>query len=87
MRKRSDEDRKLYKEYIKTSAAGLEVGLSIVVGVLAGHYFDRYFATDPYGLIVGLLIGVGAAAKRLYKVVKKYVKDNESDDDGRKPDA
>lgn len=83
--RRNKEDDKIYKEYIKTSAAGLEVGLSIVVGVLGGYYFDRYFETAPYGLIIGLVIGVAAAAKRLYKVTKKYLKENKDDDSSKKP--
>lgn len=69
-----------YRTYIKTSAVGLEFGLSIVVGCTLGYFFDRHFLTSPYGLVVGLIIGSLAAAKRLIVFVKSYLKKNDSDD-------
>lgn len=63
-----------YRTYIKTSAVGLEFGLSIGIGALLGYFFDGYFATGPYGLLVGTLIGSLAAAKRLWVFVKEYLK-------------
>lgn len=70
-----------YRTYIRTSAVGLEFGLSIVVGITLGYFFDRYFHTAPYGLLVGVVIGSIAAAKRLIMFVKSYLKKNESDDE------
>lgn len=70
-----------YRTYIRTSAVGLEFGLSIVVGITVGYFFDRYFHTAPYGLLVGVVIGSIAAAKRLIMFVKSYLKKNESDDE------
>lgn len=76
-----------YKSYIKTSAVGLEIGLSIVVGALAGYLFDGYFDTRPYGLLFGFLVGALAAAKRLYMFSKQYLKENSEDDRQKPPDA
>lgn len=70
-----------YRTYIKTSAVGLEFGLSIGVGALLGYFADRYFATSPYGLLVGILVGSIAAGKRLWIFVKRYLEKNRSHDD------
>ncbi len=70
-----------YKVYIKTSAVGLEVGLSIAIAALLGYFVDKYFASSPYGLIVGVLIGALAAGKRLWVFSKSYIEQNKKDDD------
>ena len=85
MRKRK-EGTELYKSYIKTSAIGLEVGLSIVVGAAGGYLADKYLGTRPWGLIFGFIVGVLAAAKRLFGFAKKYVKENEEDERSQKRD-
>jgi F0F1-type ATP synthase assembly protein I len=76
-----------YKTYIKTSAVGLEVGLSVVVGALAGYFFDQHFGTRPYGLLIGFLIGAVAAGLRLYRFAQQYLKENKDDERNKKPDA
>lgn len=86
MRKRK-EISEVYKTYIKTSAAGLEVGLSVMVAAGAGYLFDGYFDTQPWGLIFGFIVGVLTAARRLYAFTKEYLKDNEANDQDKKPDA
>jgi ATP synthase protein I len=69
-----------YREYVRTSAVGLEFGLSIVVGSLLGYFADRYFNTAPYGLIVGIVIGSIAAGKRMWTFVKSYLEKNRNDE-------
>ena len=69
-----------YKVYIKTSAAGLEFGLSIVIGTLLGYLADKYFQSSPWGLIIGMIVGCIAAAKRIYIFVKNYLEKDENDD-------
>lgn len=70
-----------YRTYIKTSAVGLEVGLSIAVGALLGYFADKYFGSAPYGLLVGVLVGAIAAGKRLWLFAKKYLEKNQSNGD------
>lgn len=72
---------KAYRTYIKTSAVGLEFGLSIGVGALLGYFFDKYFASSPYGLLVGIVIGSIAAVKRLWMFVKSYIEKNGNNND------
>lgn len=75
------EQAKAYRTYIKTSAVGLEFGLSIVIGALLGYFFDRHYLSSPYGLLVGVVIGSIAAVKRLLVFIKSYLKKNGSDDE------
>jgi F0F1-type ATP synthase assembly protein I len=77
----SQKQTEAYKSYIKTSAVGLEFGLSIGLGACLGYFFDRYFITSPYGLLVGTLVGCLAAAKRLWLFVKEYLAKNNNDDE------
>jgi F0F1-type ATP synthase assembly protein I len=90
MTKEEDEKKEAtetYKSYIKTSTAGLEVGLSIIVGAAAGYFADRYFDTRPYGLLAGFGVGVLAAARRLYTFARDYLKEDKKDERNKKPDA
>lgn len=64
----------VYKSYVKTSAVGLEFGLSIVLCALVGYACDNYFSSSPYGLIAGCIIGFLAGIKRLWIFSKEYIK-------------
>ena len=64
----------IYKSYVKTSAVGLEFGLSIVLCALLGYGCDNYFLSSPYGLIIGCIIGFLAGIKRLWIFSKEYIK-------------
>jgi len=70
-----------YRTYIKTSAIGLEFGLSIAVGALLGYFADKYFASSPYGLLIGIVVGSIAGVKRLVSFVKSYLAKADQDDD------
>ena len=60
---------------------GLEMGLSVAIGIGIGFYLDRFFKTAPILTLVFLIFGVAAGMKRLYQVWKKVEK--ESEDEGR----
>lgn len=65
-----------YREYLKTSVVGLEVGLCVIIGGGLGYLVERYFDMSPWGLIMGVSLGIGAAARTLYHFSKKYLKEN-----------
>ena len=72
-----------YQSYVKTSAVGLEFGLSIAIGALGGYFADKYFQSSPIGLIIGVIFGTAAGVKRLWLFTKSYVdkSDNPNKDD------
>jgi ATP synthase protein I len=59
------------KTFARVSAIGIELSLSVVIGLLGGRFLDEKLSTDPYLTIVGLLLGVTAGFKSLYQTAKK----------------
>lgn len=76
-----------YRIYVKTSAVGIEVALSVGVGAGLGFLCDRYFDSSPFGMLVGISLGAVAAGRAIYYFVKKYLQaeakavDQENDSD------
>lgn len=66
------EDKKeIFQKVYKFSAVGLEMGLSVVIGLLMGLYLDKYFKTQPWLTILFLIFGIGAAFKAVLSAVRK----------------
>ncbi len=72
-----------YKSYVKTSAVGLEVGLSLLVGVSLGFWLDRWLGIEPWGILLGTLVGAASATKTLISVSKKYIRENQDSKNGK----
>ena len=56
---------------------GLEVVLSVVVGLLVGSWLDRRFDKAPWLTIIGGVYGVAAAARALYRAARRATKEAE----------
>jgi ATP synthase protein I len=61
--------RKLYKRVFRYSAIGLEMGLSVAIGVAAGYFLDRHFGTQPWLTLIFLIIGVIAGFRSLFRLM------------------
>jgi F0F1-type ATP synthase assembly protein I len=57
----------------RTFEGALEAGLSVVIGVVAGYYADRWLGTTPLLLILLMLAGGVAAVRRLLQLAKPEV--------------
>jgi ATP synthase protein I len=66
--------RKFYKRAFRYSAIGLEMGLSVAIGVTVGYYLDRYFGTRPWLTLIFLFIGLTAGFRSLYRLIKEIEK-------------
>jgi ATP synthase protein I len=66
--------------YLTYSTLGLEMGISLVIGLAIGYYIDRFFGTKPIFLIVFMIFGLAAGMKRVYALWKKAEKEDEGDD-------
>jgi F0F1-type ATP synthase assembly protein I len=74
-------------ENLSLSAVGLEIGLSVAIGALAGYWLDEKLSTGPYLTMVGLLFGVAAAAKRVIEVTRKLSRESNDKQEGDDDDA
>lgn len=50
---------------------GLEVALSVAVGLFGGAWLDEKFATKPWLTVIGLGYGLAAAGRAIYRALKK----------------
>jgi ATP synthase protein I len=53
------------------SSIGLQLALSIFIGLFAGIYLDRRFDTSPWLTLVGLLMGIAAGFRNIGLAIKK----------------
>ena len=80
-------DRKaFFRELGKYSALGLEMAISVIIGLAVGYYLDRWLGTSPWLTVVWIGIGFAAGVRSLYRAAVRSEKDLERDEeDKRKP--
>jgi ATP synthase protein I len=72
------------KRYLRFSSVGLEMGLSVLVGLFIGQQLDTYFGTEPWLLLLFLLFGMIAGFRSLYRLLKALGR-NERNERNDKP--
>ena len=65
------ESGKQLKAFARIGAVGIELALSVVIGLLAGRWLDGKLSTEPYLTLVGLILGVIAGFRSLYQTARK----------------
>jgi len=61
------------------STVGLELALSVLVGMLGGRWLDGRFATDPVLTFVGLVFGCAAGFRFVYRAATRMRKDADAE--------
>ncbi|MBN2673676.1 MAG: AtpZ/AtpI family protein [Deltaproteobacteria bacterium] len=61
----------MLKQSLNYAAVGIEMGVSVAIGIFAGKWADSHWGTAPVFFWVGVGIGFGAAAKAVVDAVKK----------------
>ena len=69
-----EDKKKLYRQFARVSAIGLEMGLSVAIGLAIGYYLDGYFKTKPWLTIIFLILGAVTAFRRLFSLAKEIDK-------------
>jgi ATP synthase protein I len=79
------EDRRaLYRELGRYSALGLEMAISVIIGLAVGYYLDKWLGTGPWLTVVWLGIGFAAGVRSLYRAALRSGKDlDEKDEEGK----
>ena len=56
---------------------GIEIVLSVAVGLLGGSWLDKKFGTSPWFALIGLAYGIAAATRAVYRALKQANKELE----------
>ena len=64
----------IIRRIITYSSIGIQVGLAIAVGVIAGVYLDRWLHTEPWLTLIGLMVGLVSGFGRLYQIGKEFTR-------------
>lgn len=64
----------LLRQVSKYSAIGLEMALSVVIGLAIGWWLDRLFGTKPWLSLIFLLFGLIAGFRSLYRLLRDIKK-------------
>jgi len=59
---------------------GLDLAVSIGLGLWAGRWADNKLHSSPWMMIVGLLLGVAVGVNLLWKTVRQMQRDIEEED-------
>ena len=75
------------RELGKYGALGLEMAISVVIGMGVGWWLDRKLGTAPWLMVVWLGFGFAAGVRSLWRSAKKMEREMEKDDrDDRPPE-
>jgi ATP synthase protein I len=71
--------------YLRYSTVGLEMGLSVVIGLFVGQWLDGYFGTEPILLLVFLLFGMAAGFRSIFRLARRMNDPEEENKTGKDP--
>ncbi len=67
-----NDQKRLYKQLLRFSSIGLEMGFSVAIGIGIGYLLDYYFDTKPWFLLIFFFVGIAAAFRSLFSLLKKF---------------
>lgn len=73
-----------FNKSLRYSAAGLELGLAVLLGLFLGQWLDKRFDTSPWLLLVCLIFGSIAGFRSLYRIVKRLEEDAKAEEEEEK---
>jgi F0F1-type ATP synthase assembly protein I len=65
---------------LKLSSVGIELALSVLIGLFAGRWVDRRLGSDPWLMILGLSLGFAAGLRSLMKMMERATKEADAAD-------
>ncbi len=67
---------------LSASSVGLELGISVIVGLLFGMWLDRQIGTTPWMMLLFLAFGLIAGFRGVFRAVRRAEKAGEENDRG-----
>jgi ATP synthase protein I len=68
---------------LNASSVGLELGISVAIGLLIGIYMDRWLGTEPWLMLLWLVLGLVAGFRGVFRAVNRADRAAEEDTHGR----
>jgi ATP synthase protein I len=68
------ETRQTIKDLVYYSSLGLQVALSIFIGLAVGIYLDRHYDTPPWFTLIFLCFGIAAGYRNIGLAIRKIRK-------------
>lgn len=62
------------------SSLGLEMGLSVAIGIGIGFYLDKVFKTYPYLTIIFTVFGIISGFRTVLRIAKRMQREDEGRD-------
>jgi ATP synthase protein I len=75
--------RTLFRELGRYSALGLEMAISVILGLAIGYYLDKWLGTGPWMTVIWLGFGFAAGVRSLYRAALRSEKDLEKDEEDK----
>ena len=75
----TNDKKEMFASLMTYGTLGLEMGISLALGLGIGYYLDSRFKTSPVFMIVFVMFGIAAGMKRLYSLWKKVEREDERD--------
>jgi ATP synthase protein I len=63
----------------RLASVGIELALSIVIGLLGGRWLDGKLGTGPWLMILGLILGSTAGFRSLIRTARKATREAQSE--------
>ncbi len=58
------------RKYLRLSTVGLELGLSVLIGLFIGQYLDDRLGTEPWLLLLFLIFGMAAGFRSIFRLLR-----------------
>ena len=69
------------RDLLWVSTLGVNLVVATAVGVVVGHYLDKWLKTQPVLTIIFFLIGTVAGFRQIYIEIRKMGKEDEDQDE------
>lgn len=63
---------------LSASSIGLELGISVLIGLLCGKWLDQRFGTSPWLLLLLLVLGLVAGFRNVLRAVKRVERESKT---------
>ncbi len=74
------------QKYLRYSTVGLEMGLSVIIGLFVGDWLDRRLGTAPWLLLLFLIFGMVAGFRSVWRLMRDMNRPSDSRDSGHDAD-